>query len=105
MFMQLTSVDGKLVGYVQERMDKLEKYYDKVVSDVYLKVEKTSDKENKVVEIKMNVPGDDFMVKKQCKTFEEELSHESLERLLVKGKKNENTYLIENFLKNVLIER
>jgi putative sigma-54 modulation protein len=36
------AVDGKLVGYVQERMDKLEKYYDKVVSsDVYLKVEKT----------------------------------------------------------------
>jgi putative sigma-54 modulation protein len=33
-----------MVGYVQ-RMDKLEKYYDKVVSaDVYLKVEKTSDK-------------------------------------------------------------
>jgi putative sigma-54 modulation protein len=25
------AVDGKLVGYVQERMDKLEKYYDKVV--------------------------------------------------------------------------
>jgi putative sigma-54 modulation protein len=23
-----------------------------------------------VAEIKMNVPGDDFMVKKQCKTFE-----------------------------------
>jgi putative sigma-54 modulation protein len=68
------AVDAKLVGYVQERMDKLE-YYDKVVSsDVYLKVEKTSDKENKVVEIKMNVPGDDFMVKKQCKTFEEQLS-------------------------------
>jgi putative sigma-54 modulation protein len=48
-------------------MDKLEKYYDKVVSsDVYLKVEKTSDKD-KIVEVKMNVPGDDFMVKKQCK--------------------------------------
>jgi putative sigma-54 modulation protein len=65
------------------------KYYDKVVSsDVYLKVEKTSDKENKVVEIKMNVPGDDFMVKKQCKTFEEAIELVvSLERLLVKGKK------------------
>jgi putative sigma-54 modulation protein len=48
------SVDS-VVGFVQERMDKLEKYYDKVVfSDVYLKVEKTSDKENKI-EIKMNV--------------------------------------------------
>jgi putative sigma-54 modulation protein len=36
------AVDAKVVvGYVQERMDKLEKYYDKVVSsDVYLKVEK-----------------------------------------------------------------
>jgi putative sigma-54 modulation protein len=34
-------------------MDKLEKYYDKVVSaDIYLKVEKTSDKENKIVEVK-----------------------------------------------------
>jgi ribosome-associated translation inhibitor RaiA len=41
MFTQLTAVDAKLVGYVQERMDKLEKYYDKVVSsDVYLKVER-----------------------------------------------------------------
>jgi putative sigma-54 modulation protein len=90
------AVDGKLVGYVQERMDKLEKYYDKVVSsDVYLKVEKTSDKENKVVEIKMNVPGDDFMVKKQCKTFEEaiELSAVSLERLLVKRKEKLRTHI------------
>jgi putative sigma-54 modulation protein len=83
------AVDKKLVEYVQERMDRLEKYYDKVVSsDVYLKVEKTSKKENKVAEIKVNVPGDDFVVKKQCKTFEEaiELSAETLERLLIKRK-------------------
>jgi ribosomal subunit interface protein len=66
------TVDKKLVDFVQERMDKLEKYYDKVVSaDVFLKVEKTSDKENKIAEIKINVPGDDFVVKKQCKIFEE----------------------------------
>ena len=66
------AVDAKLVNFVQTRVDRLEKYYDKVVcSDVYLKVENTSDKENKLVEIKLNVPGDDFVVKKQCKTFEE----------------------------------
>jgi putative sigma-54 modulation protein len=65
------AVDAKLVGYVQERMDKLE-YYDKVVSsDVYLKVEKTSDKENKVVEIKMMFL-EMISLKKQCKTFEED---------------------------------
>jgi putative sigma-54 modulation protein len=83
------TVDKKLVDFVQERMDRLGKYYDKIVSaDVFMKVEKTSDKENKFVEIKINVPGDDFLVKKQCKTFEEavELTAESLERLLVKRK-------------------
>lgn len=83
------NVDGKLVDFIQERLDKLEKYYDKIVSaDVFLKVEKTSEKENKCVEIKINVPGDHLLVKKQCKTFEEavEVSAESLERLLVKRK-------------------
>ncbi len=64
------NVDRKLVDFIQERMDKLEKYYDKIVSsEVFLKVENTSDKENKIVEIKINVPGDDFVVKKQCKKF------------------------------------
>jgi putative sigma-54 modulation protein len=90
------TVDGKLVDFVQERMNKLEKYYDKVVdADVFLKVEKTSDKENKIVEIKVNVPGDDFMVKKQCKTFEEavETASESLERLLVKRKEKLRTHI------------
>jgi len=90
------TVDRKLVDFVQVRMDKLEKYYDKIVSsDVFLKVEKTSDKENKIVEIKLHVPGDHFIVKKQCKTFEEavELSAESLERLLVKRKEKINTHI------------
>jgi putative sigma-54 modulation protein len=77
-------------------MDKLEKYYDKVVSsDVFLKVEKTSEKENKIVEVKMNVPGDDFMVKKQCKSFEEALDQaaESLERLMQKRKEKLNSHI------------
>jgi putative sigma-54 modulation protein len=63
------NVDKKLVDFVQEKIDKLEKYYDKIVSaDVFLKLENTSDKENKIVEIKINVPGDDFVVKKITKT-------------------------------------
>ncbi|HKO78129.1 MAG TPA: ribosome-associated translation inhibitor RaiA [Flavobacterium sp.] len=90
------TVDKKLVDFVQERMDKLEKYYDRVVStDIFMKVEKTSEKENKIVEIKINVPGDDFLVKKQCKSFEEavEQSAESLERLLVKRKEKLRTHI------------
>ena len=83
------NVDKKLVDFVQEKLDKLEKYYDKIVSsDVFLKVENTSDKENKIVEVKVNVPGDEFLVKKKCKTFEGaiELAAESLERRLIKRK-------------------
>jgi len=90
------TIDRKLVDFIQERMEKLEKYYDKIVSfGVFLKVEKTSDKENKIVEVKVHVPGDDLMVKKQCKTFEEavELSAESLERLLVKRKEKIRTHI------------
>jgi putative sigma-54 modulation protein len=41
------------------------------------------------------VPGDDFIVKKQCKTFEEaiELSAESLERSLIKRKEKINAHI------------
>ena len=90
------TVDKRLVDFIQERLDKLEKYYVKVVSaDVFLKVEKTSEKENKIVEVKINVPGDEFLVKKQCKTFEEalELSAESLQRMLVKRKEKINSHI------------
>ena len=90
------TVDKKLVNFIEERVGKLEKFYDKVVTaDVFLKVEKTSEKENKIVELKIHVPGDDFMVKKQCKTFEEaiEISAESLERLLIKRKEKIRTHI------------
>lgn len=83
------NVDRKLVSFVQTRLDKLEKYYDRVVcSDVFFKLDNTSEKTNKIAEIKINVPGDEFIVKKQCKTFEEavELAAESMERLLMKRK-------------------
>jgi putative sigma-54 modulation protein len=83
------AADRKLVDFTQLRMDKLDKYYDKIVSsDVFFKVENTSDKENKIVEVKVHVPGDEFLVKKKCKTFEGalELAAESLERQLLKRK-------------------
>jgi len=83
------TADGKLIDFVQKRMDKLEVFYDKVIeSDVYLKVENTSAKENKIVEIMVFVPRDKIMVKKQCKSFEEAVDSacSSLERQLVKKK-------------------
>ena len=90
------NVDRKLVDFVNERMGKLEKYYDKVVAtDVFLKVESTSEKENKIVEIRVLVPGDDLIVKKQCKSFEVAVdsASEALERLLIKRKEKIRTHI------------
>lgn len=84
------NADGKLIDFVQNRMNKLETFYDKIVSsDIYMKVENTSSKENKIVEIRVHVPKDKFVVKKQCKTFEEAVDSacSSLERSLLKKKR------------------
>jgi putative sigma-54 modulation protein len=83
------TADGKLIDFIQRRMDKLDLFYDKIIqSDVYLKVENTSGKENKIFEAKVSVPGDSFVVKKQCKTFEEgaDVAIASLERQIKKRK-------------------
>src|SRR5690606_38851440 len=83
------SVDRKLIDFIQIKLDKIEKYYDRVVdADVYLKVENTSDKENKVVDVRVNIPGNDLAVSKQAKTFEAaiDMCCEALESLLVKHK-------------------
>ncbi|MFS4482069.1 ribosome hibernation-promoting factor, HPF/YfiA family [Hyunsoonleella sp. 2307UL5-6] len=89
------NADRKLIDFIQKRMDKLEMYYDKVIkSDVYLKVENTSDKENKIFEARVSVPGDSLIVKKQCKTFEEGADNAvaSLQRQLKKRKEKLRAY-------------
>ncbi|MGB3152585.1 MAG: ribosome-associated translation inhibitor RaiA [Maribacter sp.] len=89
------NADIKLMSFLQNRLDKLETFYDKVISsDVYLKVENTSAKENKIVEIKLSVPKDMFVVKKQCKSFEEAVDSacNSLERKLIKRKEKLRLY-------------
>lgn len=90
------SADKKLIDFIQKRMDKLDMFYDKVIqADVFLKVENTSDKENKIFEVKLNVPGDSFVVKKQSKSFEEgaDMAASSLERQLKKRKEKLRTHL------------
>ncbi len=89
------NVDRKLVDFINERLGKINKFYDKVISvDVFLKLENTNEKENKVVEMKVLVPGDDIVVKKICKTFEEgvDIGADALERQVLKHKEKQNAY-------------
>ncbi|MBE7639869.1 MULTISPECIES: ribosome hibernation-promoting factor, HPF/YfiA family [Salegentibacter] len=83
------NADQKLIDFIQRKLDRLENYYDKVIyADVFLKVQNTSAKDNKVTEILLSVPGDDIMVKKTCKKFEECVDEcvSSLQRQLIKRK-------------------
>jgi len=83
------NANPELLEFIQKRMNKLEQYYDKVIqSDVYLKVENTSNKINKIFEAKINIPGDSLVIKKQCKSFEEgvDVAVASLQRQLKKRK-------------------
>ena len=58
--------DIKLVNFIEKRLAKLEQFYDKIIyADVFLKVQKTSEKENKTVEVLLSVPGDDLIVSAQ----------------------------------------
>ena len=51
---------------------KLENYFDRIItSEVYLRLDKSSNAINKVAEIRMNIPGKELFAKKQCKSFEE----------------------------------
>ena len=89
------NADQKLIDFIQQRMDKLDQYYDKVIkTDVLLKLENTSDKQNKIFEAKISVPGDSFVVKKVCKTFEEGVDSavNSLVRQLRKRKEKFRAY-------------
>ena len=83
------NADKDLIEFIEKKVNSLEKYYDRIIdTEVYLKVHQTSAKENKYVDIKMNVPGNDFVVKKQSRTFEEGtmMAVDSLKRKLTKKK-------------------
>ncbi|MCB0442424.1 MAG: ribosome-associated translation inhibitor RaiA [Aequorivita sp.] len=86
----------ELLVFVGKKLSKLEQFYDKIVfADVFLKVQKTSEKENKIVEVLLSIPGDDLMVKKEAKTFEEATDEvvKTLERQLKKRKQKQKAYL------------
>jgi putative sigma-54 modulation protein len=83
------NANPSMLNFLQQRLDKLETFYDKMISvDIYLKVENTTGKANKIVEIKVNIPKNKYVVKKQCKTFEEAIDSACgcLERKLIKRK-------------------
>ncbi len=66
------TADQKLIDFVHDKVKKLELMYDEIIaSEVYLRLDKSTDKENKIAEVKILIPGNELFAKKQCKSFEE----------------------------------
>lgn len=64
--------DRKLLQFVEEKVDKLTHFYESIIeSEVFLRLDKSDDRGNKVAEIKITTPGKTLFAREQCKTFEE----------------------------------
>jgi len=64
--------DNKLEQFIERKVGKLSGLYEGVIgSEVTLKIDKAETKDNKVAEIRVQIPGYDLYAKKQSNTFEE----------------------------------
>ena len=81
--------DQKLLTFIDTKIKKLPNIYDDIMgAEVFLRLNNDEDRENKLVEIKLEVKGQTVFAKKQCRTFEEatDLSIDALKKQLVKRK-------------------
>jgi putative sigma-54 modulation protein len=80
--------DKDLLEFIQKKLDKLGHYYDGIMGgEVFLRLEKASDSQNKIAEIKIQTRTGDLFAKRQCKTFEEAVT-ETTEALSMQVKKH-----------------
>jgi putative sigma-54 modulation protein len=64
--------DKKLIDFVHQKLEKLTQFDEEIVNaEVYLRLDKDQEGENKISEIKLELPGGPLFAKKQTKTFEE----------------------------------
>ena len=81
--------DTKLLDFINMKVRKLIQYFDDIIgAEVFLRLDKSQDLENKVVEIRLTLPGNELFAKKQSKSFEEstDLSVEALRKQIVRYK-------------------
>lgn len=84
--------DAKLEDFITTKMDKLGNLYDGIIGgDIGLKLDNTETKENKIVDVRLQLNGYDLMASKQAKTFEEAADDaiEAVRKQLIKRKEKQ----------------
>lgn len=93
MEIHITSVhfdaDQKLTDYVERKTSKLEQFFDRIIDvRVFLKLENSGQVREKIVDLKLNVPGDTLVAKGTSVTFEgaTDVVVDNMKRQLIKYK-------------------
>ncbi len=64
--------DKKLIDFINQKLEKLTLFSEDIVNiEVYLRLDKDQEHENKVTEIRVELSGGSLFAKKQSKSFEE----------------------------------
>lgn len=85
----------ELIDFIQRKVDKLETFYDRIIDgEVFLKLENGEAIEDKIVEIKINIPGNQLFAKEQAESFEAaaDTAVDALRRQLKKHKEKLSTH-------------
>lgn len=90
------TADQSLHDFVNKKLKKIETFYDRITSvEVFLKLDKgeKSGISKKLVEVKVNVPGNTIFVKEEGSTFEEaiDLAMNVVSRNVKKHKQKNNS--------------
>ncbi len=81
--------DKKLDDFITEKVEKLGTFYEGIITaEVTLKLDKKEDAENKTVDLRLVIKGNDLFAKKESSTFEEAIDDvvEALRKQLIKHK-------------------
>jgi len=82
------AADDKLVGYINQKLEKLQVFHDRIVKvDVFLKLDNVVHTiKDKIAEIRVHVPRHNFFSKTTSKSFEESFD-DAFDSLLIQIKK------------------
>jgi putative sigma-54 modulation protein len=84
--------DQKLIAFIERKLSKMDQFFDRIIdAQVVLKLENVGQVRDKIVEVRLNVPGSVLIAKESRKTFEASVASavEGLKRQLIRHKERE----------------
>ncbi len=86
--------DGKLLDFIESKVSKLEHFHNSIIGiEITLRLENSEESGNKLVDVKIFIPGNDLFASRHGKTFEEatDLIVDVLKQQLKKVKEKQKT--------------